>query len=279
MIRWTGLAWAIALFIFTFTGCAVSTEPDEARLGTATQDWMPMNGLSPKALMPKTLDLRALRAHPLALGELHHGVLAAIRDPGADGDLARQHLEYTVGCALDGAQSLSFSWTDARRVRHDETYQGSVGLATHWATRPLSAEGQRWVSACLAARTNDFGVHVQISTRAAHGTLSRISAYEAATYTTQEGAFWGDLYGRAPALYACHVAANDANSRSELRDCAAGYLDPNTGAIASCGMIQILGTCDELCLPLDGEPGHPACWADPAHSSQATFEPITVMLP
>jgi hypothetical protein len=278
MIRWTGLAWAIALF--TFTGCAVSTERDEARIGEAGEAAIFHNGLSPAALLPGTLDPGALAASPLDPGALDPGVLAALQDPGANGDLVRKHLAYTVSCAFDATQSFSFSWTDAVGASHDETYPGYFGLATSWADEALSPEGQQWISACMAARTNYYGVYVLISARAAHGPLSQLDPSEAASYTVEEGSFWGNLYDGAPALYACHVAADDDNSRSYLRDCAVGHLDPTTGAVTPCGMIQLLGTCDELCVPLDGAPGSPGCWSDPANPRQTgTLQPITVVLP
>ena len=75
-------------------------------------------------------------------------------------------------------------------------------------TIPASAA----VSACLAGRTNYYGTVVMISLRGGSEALTP-SASEAATYTWEEGAFWGNLFASTPALYACHVPAHDAHSR------------------------------------------------------------------
>ena len=70
---------------------------------------------------------------------------------------------------------------------------------------------QRWVSACVLARTNAYGVHVQISMRAPavvppgrDAQYAKIQAAlatspgEVATFGGREGAFYGNLFATTP---------------------------------------------------------------------------------
>ena len=228
------------------------------------------NALVPNALVPNALVPNALAA----------SALMAIQDSGQAGALSRMHLKYTVGCALDSTQSFSFSWTDSLGLSHNETYVGMLGLATGWASGPLGVSAQEWISACLAARTNYYGTPVIISSRGSCGALNTVNTSEAAAYANEEGAFWGNIYTSTPALYSCHVSADDTNSRRQLRDCAAGHLNPNY-TVSSCGMIQIVGACDRFCLSISS-PGlpHLSCWSDPNNKiSTGTLAPVTIYLP
>ena len=207
------------------------------------------NGLSPSALSPNALSPSALTA----------AALAAIRAPGAAGVLSRQLLSYTVSCALEPAQSFSFTWRDSANVDHPETYTGVLGLASGWAGGPLGVVGQRWVSACLAARTNWYERTVIISSRGAHPNLRTQNAQERADYLSEEGAFFGNLFLESPLIYACYKPQSQAHSRSLSRDCAAGHIDSN-GNVVECGPIQILGSCADYCAPLDaGGLYYPSC--------------------
>jgi hypothetical protein len=171
-----------------------------------------------------------------------------LRDPGFAGDLSRQFLRYAVSCALDSTQSFSLSWTSAGVV-HDETYPGLLGLATSWATRPLSRSGQRWVSACLASRVNWYGIQVVISSRGPRRALTA-TVSELSTFPMIEGAFFGNVFGPAPAVYSCYYPPNVAHSRSLHRDCATGH-DVGDGETVDCGTLEVLGPCDSYCESFD----------------------------
>jgi hypothetical protein len=280
----TYTAFLLTSAVFAMFGCTDDrSEPDEligeALSAVETDNALNPNALNPNALNPNALNPNALNPNALNPSALSPAALAAITDPGAAGDLSRQHLKYTVGCALDPTQSFSFSWTDKWHVVHQEIYEGLLGLATYWISKPLNPQGQQWVSACLAARTNYFGVAVIISSRGPCSVLNKHNTPEEGIYTKEEGAFWGNLYANPPALYACDVPANDANSRAQLRACAAGYIDPTTGTTQSCGPIQRLGSCDTYCTSGDPSLGHWACWTDPANPvGTASQQPITVFL-
>ena len=229
------------------------------------------NALVPNALVPNALVPNALVPNALAAN-----ALASLQDPGVAGETSRAFLRYAVGCAFRPDQSLAFAWTDADGVEHDEEFVGALGLAPQWQSGALDEAGQRWVSACLAARTNWYGVPVTLSTRARAASLAAPTAQEIATYPNEEGAFWGNLFAPTPKLYACHAAANVSYARSLQRDCAAGHVDGQD--VVECGIIEIVGTCEDSCDPLTTSGQyHPRC-GDPAQPTQKTGHVITVFL-
>ena len=118
---------------------------DEASSAIVSDNALNFNALNFNALSPSNLD--------------------ALQDPSATGATARQLMRYMASCALTSTQSFQFEWTDELGILHTESYPGHLGLAPTWATQPLSLDGQRLVSACLAARTNYYQVPVQISAR------------------------------------------------------------------------------------------------------------------
>jgi hypothetical protein len=284
-----GLSRAVLLsflfFTFLLTGCAIEPVDDEA-VGTAAAAVVIDNTLFPNALDPNTLFPNALATNtlfpnalaPTALGP---GSLAALQDPGEAGTLSRQFIEYAVSCAFTPSQSLSFTWTDSSGVVHDETYQGGVGLAPGWATGPLDITGQRLVSACLAARTNYYGVTVLISMRSGAPPLDTMTPpSELAAYPHVEGAFWGNLFAPTPELYSCFDPANVSNDRARQRDCAVGHLESD-GEIVPCGPITLTGPCELSCDQLNAEGQYyPGCREDPTRPPhKMTRDVITTALP
>jgi hypothetical protein len=230
-------AFIAPMLMVVLTGCIGEGgrgEADEG-VGVAQQAALSMNALSMNALSMNALSMNALSMN-------------ALQDPSATGDLFRQLLQYTVGCALTPSQSLSISWTDASGNPESATYVGQLGLAPDWASAPrMHRSEQEWVSACLAARTNYFGVTVHISVRGSDPALiDNTTDAELAAYPYVEGAFWGNLFASTPYLNACNVPANAAHSNADMRDCATGYPDPD-GQRDPCGMIALTGSCDAQC--------------------------------
>ncbi|MEL7154119.1 MAG: hypothetical protein AAFN51_10105, partial [Pseudomonadota bacterium] len=74
---------------------------------------------------------------------------------------ARQRLSYLASCALSSEAELVGTFSG-----QTHNFPGGIGLAPNWAQRSLTKTERRWVSACLLARTNAFGVPVKISMRA-----------------------------------------------------------------------------------------------------------------
>jgi hypothetical protein len=234
------------------------------------------NARNPNALNPNPLSPKTLASKVLNEVALESTALTAIRDPGDAGALSRQLLRYIVGCALDTTQSFSFSWTDDQLVVHAETYWGLLGLATNWRTEALSTVDEQWVSACVASRVNWYGATVIISSRASHAMLNSTGTAERSEYPMEEGAFWGNLFTDPPHLYACHHGPNEAHSRTYLRDCATGHIGAPSGP-PECGIVNIVGTCDTKCAPLDPAGSyHPSCTDD---TGASWSRPITTFLP
>ncbi|WP_437608744.1 hypothetical protein WMF20_48300 [Sorangium sp. So ce834] len=220
-----------------------------------------------------------MSSNALSPGALSPAALSAIQDPGAAGDLSRQLLSYVVGCALTPAQSFSFSWTDGTGTVRHEVYWGLIGLVPSWIGKPLGHVDQQWISACLASRTNWYGVSVTISSRAGHWAIDKTDTPELSSYTRMEGAFWGNLFASTPYLNACYNAANRDHARSLARECAAGHLDAG-GAAQPCGMISIRGTCDSYCQQLNTRGMYyPSCVNHLTGSPESTTRVITVFLP
>ena len=246
-------------------GCAPPLEADREgareRLGAATSALEGMNALGMNALGVNALQ--------------------TLKDPGVTGDLFRELVRYTVGCALLPPQTFSFSWTDGNGTVHDESYPGALGLVTSWADRPLDATGQHLVSACLAARTNYYQVPVTISLRSPCAALAdHTTEAELESYPHVEGAFWGNLFAATPYLNACYLGSDVARSRAAQRDCATGHLEAD-GTVVPCGMIALRGPCGSVCGQLQDDKGYyPSCLDQPQSGSPArTALAITVGLP
>lgn len=204
-----------------------------------------MNAIDFNGLLTNAIDFNGIDPALLSTA-----LLAAIRDPGQYGENSRLLYKYLIGCALDSSQSASFSWTDSSSVVHNEVYWGSIGLAPHWRLTLITNYTRRTLSACLAARANFYGTPVMISLRGPQSAIQNTSTEEKAAYPMEEGAFWGDVFADPPQLYACHKSANIANSRSHLRECAAGHV-VDGGPPTECAYISILGDCDTLCATLN----------------------------
>jgi hypothetical protein len=75
---------------------------------------------------------------------------------------------------------------------------------TWWGSGTCDETCQRWVSACVLARTNAYGVHVEISMRApadapqAVKDALAVSPDERAAYTLREGAYYGNIFATTP---------------------------------------------------------------------------------
>ncbi|MRG95760.1 hypothetical protein GF068_28155 [Polyangium spumosum] len=260
-------------------GCTAEVGP-EGEVAEAAGAIEIMNALNMNALNMNALNMNALNMNALNMNGLDPNSLSAIRDPGPNGDLAREFVKYAVSCSLASDQSFDFTWADAEEVEHPESYPGVLGLEPEWANGPLSLNGQRKVSACLAGLTNMYGVHVTISMRGPEAPLKIVDPAELQAYPNVEGAFWGNLWADTPHLYACYNGDTVANSRAHQRVCAAGQLNPDS-SITECGMIDIVGPCSDVCEPVSSETGaHPTCLVNPGTQDPTTTEHVvTTALP
>lgn len=69
----------------------------------------------------------------------------------AQTESGREFVRYLADCALCAGVA---AYADVAGQHHE--FPGAMGLAPDWLHRPLTEAEQRWVSACLLARTNYF---------------------------------------------------------------------------------------------------------------------------
>ncbi|MEO5727209.1 MAG: hypothetical protein ABIV93_09445 [Byssovorax sp.] len=224
------------------------------------------------------LTMNALTMNALTMNALSPSNLAAIQEPSTAGDTTRMLLKYIVSCAFDATQSFGFTWKDGLNLVHEETYWGALALAKSWPTKPLSTSDQEWVSACLIARVNWYGVSVPLSIRGATGGLGVTDSVELDSYDREEGAFWGNLFAVSPRAYSCNYGPNNSHSRWALRDCAAGHINAH-GSLTDCGMIDRLGSCNTHCSPLTSSGVyHPWCRNSTGPDAVQVSAVVTVFL-
>jgi hypothetical protein len=120
---------------------------------------------------------------------------------------------------------------------------------------------------------------VLLSLRGNTAPLKKIAEAESTAYSRVEGAFWGNLFSATPYLRACYNPDNAANSRTRLRDCAAGQVDDTSGELVPCASIEIVGECDDVCSGFNnGGKFYSGC-QDPTVPDSGSVSMITSVLP
>jgi hypothetical protein len=222
-------------------GCALETpqrEDDAASRAEAVRivNALDPNGIAPNGIAPNGIAPNGIAPNALTPTAMSESARSSLRQEGLAGKLSRMFIEYAVSCAFTGGQTFEYTWNDGSA--HAVSFNGAMGLAPDWQTRGLTATERRWVSACMAARTNYFGVSVTISLRGSHGALSA-GAAEIDDYRHKEGAFWGDIFADTPTMKACYFTSEVAYARSLSRVCAT-----LTDAGDGCGILESIGPCD-----------------------------------
>jgi len=185
-------------------------------------------------------------ALPAAQGAAPLITRVALADPAlAATEQSRKILKYLASCALTADTVLE----DTADGRHYE-WPGGLGLAPQWHRRALTEDEERWVSACLLARTNYFGVRVLLSMRTrfandAPGLV--VDEEEARAYPVEEATFFGNLFREQGAAYVCgdnDSAERKARIAAHRRVCALP-LDQRLGdgrQVTACGFVYV-GSC------------------------------------
>lgn len=237
------------------SACGVPAETTPSAVTPTAHGLEATNALVFNALDPAAIDLRPLGANPLEA--LPANAQAMLGDAGMTGSLAREFLKYAVSCALDDGSGYELTWVDILNQTHVEWYPGDLGLAPGWRQNALSVQGQEWVSACVYARVNWYGAVVEISLRGGNGGLA-LSAGEETSFAVEEGTFWGNVFADRPVAYSCNIPGSMAYARAQLRDCAAGHVNLDT-SIVPCGIIRILGACQDTCTASAEAPSVKQC--------------------
>lgn len=214
--------------------CTNCSNPPPTQIPSHEAALVVNDGLTPAQLVPvaanaSAIDPSTLTGQALAYASLPAADQTALQDSGAAGDLSRAFVKFAVDCAFNSSQSFSFSWTDGGGTVHNESYVGSVALATGWASAAASTTDQEWVTACLASKVQS-GTVVTISAR---GSALTTPTSEKTTYTRQEGGFYGNVFQVGPVVYAC-AGSQSTYAQSHGRAC--------TG-VGSCTNITASGIC------------------------------------
>src|SRR6266850_328826 len=159
-------------------------------------------------------------ANPLAVGKKFDKQTFQA-NPEAVNDLlatseGREVLTFLVSCALPERSTLRAPDPGGGEF---ECF-GELGLAKSWTKHSLNAAGRGWISACLFARTNVNNVANPISMRGPLRALAT-TPEEEATWSLEEGAFYGDYFTPNDESIACRGADQAAGESGGLvtRDC------------------------------------------------------------
>jgi hypothetical protein len=150
-------------------------------------------------------------------------------------------LSYAVACALPGNESVTISINGSPAV-----YSGAIGLAPEWQSGACDSNCQQWITACLLAKTNYYGIEVTISLRGPSPALDP-GLIERVQFSLEEGAFFGNLFLDSPQLYACmgklfdSATIGDQLAYLQHRICASEDL-------STCP-IHVLGPCAQFVSP------------------------------
>jgi hypothetical protein len=228
------------LLTLALAGCVV----DDVQTSTVEEHLTGQNRLASNRLASNRLASNRLASNALSEAALTSGGLIETEE-------GRDVFSYIVSCALPGGESVTAM--DSQGTEY--TFHGEIGLAPTWQTSTPSVSARRWVTACLLARTNHYGVPVSLSMRGTHPTLA-VTAQEASLYVNAEGAFFGDLFSETDQTwFACGSSTWTAEAAATaLRMCAIS----EDGATTTCGF-----TYRNFCDTVDPARNAPACEPNP----------------
>ncbi|CAN5918540.1 hypothetical protein BH11MYX3_BH11MYX3_39610 [soil metagenome] len=204
-------------------GACVDVVDDSVAEDSTDVPRLSSNGMSPSSLQATYLDGAALTGASVS--------------PYLGTSGSQLFINYMVGCALDSTQSITSG---------SLTFYGIHGLAPSWSSGALTLSQRRLVSACLLARTNWSGSNMTISMRGTSPALSLVGT-EGTTYSKQEGAYYGDLFGGQFTRHVCmgaDVIANPLATQFKTRKCA---IDNDQGSSTSMCDFRIAGDCTSHC--------------------------------
>lgn len=185
--------------LLALTGCSLGAGEEGAALEESEDVSVHEEALSSS----NRLSMNRLKASSLGVANLSTTPLSADGVTLAPTNLikskdGRDVLTYLIRCALPPGKKVNAVWNGKVYF-----YSGLVGVAPAWLTQPLSLSGRRWVTACLLAHVNAYGVEVPISLRGNHPALST-TAPEAVQHPMEEMSFYGDLFTPgAQEMFAC----------------------------------------------------------------------------
>jgi hypothetical protein len=229
------------VFVSTMASACVG-EPD---VSTRTQGVLEGNAIASNAIASNAIQLNAIASNAIASNQISNNLFQLNSTELLHTPEGRELLTYVVSCALPHEVTLT-----GRYAGVTYSFPGDLGLASAWTRRELRATEERWVSACLIARVNLFGIPVSISLRGPHDALE-VSKAEAQDYSVEEGAFYGNVFHAVnePLVWnACRGKGQAAGESGtlDLRDCTEE--DPAHPGLTKCGFTYA-GDCADWARP------------------------------
>jgi len=217
-------------------------DPD---VSTRTHGVAEGNAIAINAIAINGIALNGIAINGIAINSLSNNLYELTSTDLLATDEGREVLKYAISCAIPYGIALTSSYAGMTY-----NFVGEIGLAPGWLDRGLRDTEQRWVSACLLARVNRFGVPVSISIRGPHDAL-QVTEEEAVTYSVEEGSFYGNVFRgvEGPMVWNACRGQDQAVSESgtlELRDCAEP--DPENPGLSLCGF-NYAGDCGSWAQP------------------------------
>lgn len=161
----------------------------------------------------------------------------------------RALLNFITECALRNDQLLTI---ESSGILFE--YYGKLGVAPNWNGYPssLTAEEQRWVTACVLARVNYFGTPVAFNLRTEADSELQLSvtSKQITLFPFHEGAFFGNIFSRPAKKYACRGDAAVKTLVDKNRICTLPSVQNKK--VSECGFTIIDNCNDKLLRERDG---------------------------
>jgi hypothetical protein len=260
---------AVALASLPLPACSGTGAEDEGLIGTTqqaahvdsgglchgsithnsiTQNSITHNSITHNSITQNSITHNALTESSMAHNSILHDALS---DPNS-----RAVFADIVGCALPADQTI--------QVTVDGTafsYQGELALAPEWGEPDGSCDKscQGWVSACLLARVDFLGQKREISVRGENPGLQSCPA-ERATFTQREATYYGNVFVTPQIRYACLSPGQTEDPR---------VCGPS---LDGC-VVDMLGSCDDLCGKPRADGSFPDCRAPDADDADGQAGP------
>jgi hypothetical protein len=179
-------------------------------------------------------------------------------------------MKYVYRCAARAGTSLNWK-NPTTGVTY--TWAGGPGLATGWTGGAAATVAeQQVVTACLGALTNKYGVSVTIAVegRSATGVQIPILPTELATFSVQEGCFFGNLFAGQGVFVGLDHSSWDSKT-SSVRGCAIDH--QSTGPSIDCPPMYYIDYCAKSCT-LDAT----GTFYETCKFNGVTYKPLTTRL-
>jgi hypothetical protein len=240
--RWLLIATLLAV---GSVGCGPAEEfqgmPEE--LGTQEQE---EGGIITNGIINTGLSVQGITNNGLLSNGLTNTTLASAEFSSwfeQNLDRAPAFMNYAVRCAVPQGQTRTYT---SPRTGSTYTWTGSLGLTPSWSSgSQATLLEQQVVSACLAAHTNKFGVHITLAMLGtnAQGVELMVSTADRTTYSEPEACFFGNVFTTTGTLYAANDRKTLKLAESTARACGLSSRNVST----DCQPINHVGSCSTYC--------------------------------